>query len=1002
MRLALLILLLLPATAHANEVVTIVGYAVTVIFPEFAWVGYVLMVGASVYGANQARKEAQRQQDLQRAAYNSSLKDRMVTRIATDAPYRYIYGKCRVGSDIVNMLTYGDKDQYRYIVCVHAAHECQAIDEIYIAGKALGTLTAPDGNGYQDVTSGDFYLVSTTSVSNETHSGTSFNLAHTPVAGSLRVTYFKTVSDEDHNRPTAMPFTLSGTLVTVAVSHNFRCHYDWQNNTSMVRVCKHLGGAADPVDPLLTSLFPTLWPVTAVLRGFCYTVVMLNLNQPEFQGGPVAIEPVIRGKKLFDPRNSTTYYSDNPALVIYDYLTSELCGVAAARLPTADYITAANLCDPLTGGTYTQVNDQVTVTLNGHGLLVNDIREMQITSGASLSGHFRITGKTVNTFTYTSNFWGATSGNVTVGGLYTCNGTVTSAEDPRKVLSTLAACMGGEVVGTTFNCWAGTYVAPVMALAQSDVVGSLSTLGGSADADLFNGVKGVYSDPANLYVITDYKPYQKAAYVATDGAEKWTGIDFPFTNQLQRVQNLCRILSEDQRNGFTLKAVFSQKAWALKVGQRITFTSAFLGQSSKIYRITDKIFSPVQGVELTLKEDAAVIWNFADEKAIDVTPNTNLLNPFFVGLCGNVQMVEVIYETTGSVGVRSKATVSWDAPANTTIMDYELEYKSALQGVWVELANIRGTSYDFYDLAPGDYDFRVKARNIFGGIGSYTSIKSFTVYGLTAAPLTPTGFSVAAMAGMALLSWDKTVDLDVKIGGKVVVRFCPLTVGAAWEKSIVLEEFNGDAVGGVTSLATGTYYLKFVDSTGHYSDTPTSFVATEALVTGWTTTLTSTQSTAFAGAKTGVVAVDGILKLDSVTMWDSLAGMVDDLAYVDSLGGVQTSGEYLFDATLDMTTKAARRFIVTLQTLSFDAADLIGQRGLVSTWPSVGGGALNDCDVTLYAQVSDDDVTYGPWTPFMVADFNCRYAKLKAVLSSGLSPHNIQVSQMVVTVKTPA
>ena len=96
---------------------------------------------------------------------------------------------------------------------------------------------------------------------------------------------------------------------------------------------------------------------------------------------------------------------------------------------------------------------------------------------------------------------------------------------------------------------------------------------------MYNGVKGQFISPENLYVSTDYTPYQNATYVATDGREIWQQLDFPFTDNLQRVQNLCRIFTEDQRNGFTLKASFSYKAWGLKVGQRVTFTSAFFGQT---------------------------------------------------------------------------------------------------------------------------------------------------------------------------------------------------------------------------------------------------------------------------------------------------------------------------------------------------------------------------------------------------------------------------------------
>jgi hypothetical protein len=382
----------------------------------------------------------------------------------------------------------------------------------------------------------------------------------------------------------------------------------------------------------------------------------------------------------------------------------------------------------------------------------------------------------------------------------------------------------------------------------------------------------------------------------------------------------------------------------------------------------------------------------------DATPNTDLPNPFSVAVPGNVRMSEEIYETTGSVGVRSRAILEWDAPADVSVIDYEVEYKPYTSGLWKELFNVRGLRYEFDDLPPGTYDFRVKARNVLGASGPYTAIKSFTVYGLLAAPAVPTNFSVQAIAGMGLAIWDRTTDLDVKLGGWAIVRFCPLTTGASWEQSVVLEQFPGDAVSGFVPLATGTYYIKFRDSTGHYSDTAASFVATEALVTGWTTVATSTQHTAFSGAKTDVVAVDGILKLDSEQLFDS-AEMFDSSESFD--GTAVLTGEYAFAATLDLGSVASRRFHAILKTFAYDVLDQFDAEEMFDSADSFDSSTINDCDVTVLASVSDDDITYGPWTPFMVADFSCRYANLKARLESGQRAHNIQVSELSVAVKTP-
>lgn len=59
--------------------------------------------------------------------------------------------------------------------------------------------------------------------------------------------------------------------------------------------------------------------------------------------------------------------------------------------------------------------------------------------------------------------------------------------------------------------------------------------------------------------------------------------------------------------------------------------------------------------------------------------------------------------------------------------------------------------------------------------------------------------------------------------------------------------------------------------------------------------------------------------------------------------------------------------------------------------------------MTVYAAVTDDDPAgtpvWSPWTPFMVADFNCRGAKFKISLNSDDATNNIDVSELTIHVK---
>ena len=1086
MRLVALILLLLPMSAHAEEVVSIIGYALTIVGGVYSWIGYALIVGASVYGAEQAKKAAAAQREKNRIAYNAGLQDRTATSIATDAPYRTIYGRALVGSDIVAIFTTGNKDQYKYLVCIHAAHECDAIEEIFINGVALGVL---DGSG--NVTKGKYFLTETVSVgrglvSGESYTGTVFTLLHTPITGTLWVMYSNTSSGWYYQEPI---ISLVGTTVTVATSRTYKVYYDYNVFTPRVRVTKHLGSSTDTADTGLIADVPTKWFSTSVLRGFCYTVVRIDLTYREFQSGVPSVTALIRGKKLLDQRSSTTAWSQNPALVLYDYLRSDACNVPSADIPTAEYNTAATVSDQITGCTFSQSGTAVTVTKTAHGLALNDVREMLIATPASAtilfsianpcvvtwtahgkvagnpvvfvttgrlplpllpgvvyyvlssgltanafqvgataggtaistsfvnvdeaqsgdhtatstpSGHRKLTAITANTFTYTSPASITATGTLAVGGLYTVNGTVVSADDPKKNLEQIAQSMAGNVIATTWGVNAGKYTAAVMALDQSDVVGSLSVLGGASDADLYNGVRGQFIGQESQYVPTDFKPYQNATYKTADGErDLWSDISLPFTDDTQRIHNLARINTEDQRNGFTLKGIFSYKTWALKVGQRVTFTSALFGQTAKIYRLTDKKFGVNQAIELSLKEDAASIWDLSDAVVVDATPNTTLPNPFFVGLCGNLLATESLYQTTGSVGVRSKATLTWDAPADSSILDYIIEYWTYTDTTWRTVPNILATSFEILDLSSGKYDVRVQARNNIGATGQFTALTTFNIYGLTAAPANITNFSVRVVSGQALVTMDKSLDLDVLIGGRVILRWSPNTVGVAWNDGILLsnEFFPGDGSSFYAPLLQGTYLAKFMDSTGNVSASSVSFLVTEAAMTGFTTLAALTEHPSFTGAKVNTAFVGSGIQLVGAMLWDSM-GAIDSQDSIDSLGGIVTTGSYDFASRIDLGSVITVKMTPRIDSYGFDVGDLWDSRlSLMDTWGLVDGSVIEDAEVKMEIRTTNDNPagspTWGSWHALPgQADYNARAFEARVQFTSADVTHNRNVLQL--------
>lgn len=718
------------------SVVATVAAAFTTGGASLAWtaIGFV----NSVYGASQAKKQAAREQAnqvaAQKAAYNASLQDRMGTRVAADSPAVYVYGRARVGSAVVAIFTSGARDEYKHLICIHAAHECDGIEEVYINGNALGAL---DGSGV-------------------------------PTTGKY---------------------------------------------AGKVRVKKHLGTPTDPADATLIAALPAKWFSTSVLRGYCYTYIRLDLNEREFQGGFPSVEVLLRGKKLYDPRDAVTRWSQNNALVTRDYLTSDICGVDAADLPSAQFITAANVCD-----------------------------EME-----------------------------------SFGKKYTFNGTVTAAQDQAKILEQMAQSMAGSLVSTTWDIAAGKYIAPVMALDQSDIVGSVSITPGTSDASLYNGVRGQYISSETLYVSTDFTPYQNAAYVAADGRELWTNIDFPFTDAVQRTHNLARIFVEDQRNGYTVKAGFSLKAWGLKVGQRVTLTSPLFGWTSKIFRVTDKTYSPTSPVELTLKEDAAQIWDYSDAVTADETPNTGLPDPFLISAVDGLTLSSGTADlfVAGDGTVVSRIKVSWTAANNVFVTSNGhvlLQFKKSADSAWQDAAPVAGDATQTYTSSVDDgvsYDVRARFENSLGARGAWSTVSGYTVLGKSAAPSNVSNFIAQQQGFSVMLSCDAVTDSDLDL---VEVRLLDLG-DTNWLNGIPKTNILRGHSSTTASIPPGTWTLlaKAFDTSGNESATAARVDITVS-ADGYNTIQSVEYSTDWSGALTnfvyhwtGVLVPKGTLAAGSYT-----------------------------------------------------------------------------------------------------------------------------------------
>jgi hypothetical protein len=113
-----------------------------------------------------------------------------------------------------------------------------------------------------------------------------------------------------------------------------------------VNVWSHLGQPDQGVDAILVAESGGRWTQNHRLRGRAYTHLRLRYDETAFTGGIPKLSRLVRGRKLWDPRDGATRWSANAALCVLDYLMAPW-GLAAGsdEVDLDGWIAQANICD---------------------------------------------------------------------------------------------------------------------------------------------------------------------------------------------------------------------------------------------------------------------------------------------------------------------------------------------------------------------------------------------------------------------------------------------------------------------------------------------------------------------------------------------------------------------------------------------------------------------------------------------------------------------------------
>lgn len=543
----------------------------------------------------------------------------------------------------------------------------------------------------------------------------------------------------------------------------------------VARIKKHLGTDAQTADSDLVAEVAE-WTTDHRLRGIAYIYCRLQFDRDKYPTGIPSISAFVKGRKVLDTRDSVTRWSPNPALIVRDYLTNADYGYGAKAAEIDDTFinAAANACDEMVTVSdrvstitavssgrlvlgneetlFLQTGDEVLYTASGspHGgltsgnsyyVIVNKIQETPTVQLASSYGN-AILGSPV---TITTESAGTHTLTKRKEPRYTCNGVVETDATPAQVMEDLLSSMAGRAVnsGANWKVRAGVYESPTIELDESDLRGPIRVQTRHPRRDRFNAVKGVYASPINLDVPTDYPAVTNATYKTADNGERlWLERPMPFTSRPHTAQRLAKIELERHRQEITVEYPAKLSAIRLRAGSTVHISNARFGWSLKAFEVVDCTLvvdqddtgAPTLGVDLTLRETASTVFDWAngEETSVDPAPNTSLPDPFTVSAPTSLAVSSAQIKTaTGDETYR--ATVTWDAPSDSFVSvrgEHEIQWRESADTDWQPSWRVSGdqTAAFIYQLERGvSYDVRVRAINSIGVRSSWSSLFGFTV-----------------------------------------------------------------------------------------------------------------------------------------------------------------------------------------------------------------------------------------------------------------------------------
>lgn len=723
---------------------------------------------------------------------------------------------------------------------------------------------------------------------------------------------------------------------------------------------RHTGqpGIIQPFPDLKTNL-PSSWTDQHSLKGVTAIHVVLFFNPDKYPSGIPNITADILGKNdIFNPTIGAFGYTNNSALCISDYLINQTYGVGMG-LGTDDGL------DTDTLNRSVAICEEVVLNPNG-----------------------------------------------TTGRRYRCNGVLDLSQDKKSNIEAMLTSMAGDLVydGGKFYLHAGYYRTPTQEITPDDIRSAgLSMATRVSRSENFNGVRGQFISPENDWQPDDFPSYQSATYLAEDnGQPSWQDVSLPFTTSAYAAQRLAKISLEKVRRQISVSLTLKLQGWRAQVGDVVNLTYPRWGFDSKPFYVKAQSLKLDNGslvIDVELQETSPLVYDAtASEFSIyQAAPRTNLPSAFLLSPPVAPQFNEELYITREGTAVKNRLTISWVEGESLAVERYQVE-RQPIGGEWLRLGESTTNSFILEDAPSGMFKWRIRAVNALGVRSDWVEA-DYTVDGLLTAPQALTGVRVQQAGGIAILSWDRSPDLDVIYGGKVLIRHASVS-SPDWGNGTFIDEVTGSTTIAAVPLLPGTYLLRAVDSSGNLG--PAESISTDGIqavaFTSAATTLVAEPTWSGTKVDTSVDSTD--LRIDSGGVVDTWADW-DAIVDIDNEGGILPEGSYQFSTTIDLTSvKNVRLRRVVEMSLEDINDDFDLRAGSIDTWLSFDGPDGDEVNVEVQARTTEDDPsgtpTWSDWFKVDSTEVKARGVQGRAILTTTDPNFNVRLSSLQLVVDEAA